>query len=137
MKTYRKYINAACNNGFSITNDSFLSSLLIRHLTFFSQISYIIRNLHMRIAIVSLFIILISSPACFSQLKVSEIQGNEAISPYLDQFIQLDTVIVTATGQGFLFVESQGVELDSQSISSHGLWILYSGPRDYKVNDLI
>ena len=91
----------------------------------------------MRIAILSLLIFLIPSSHCFSQLKVSEIQGNEAISPYLDQFIQLDTVIVTATGQGFLFVESPDVELDTHNISSHGLWILYSGPKDYKVNDLI
>lgn len=70
----------------------------------------------------------ISSVNIIAQVKltISQIQGDQVSSPYLGQFVEVDSVIVTATGANGFFLQSRTGHDDQNEFTSEGLFVYWN-----------
>jgi hypothetical protein len=68
-----------------------------------------------------------------AQLPIHSIQGDGATSPYSNQFVTLDTSIVTAKGNGLFFAQTPPDKVDANIRTSEGLWIQYGQATNLEV----
>ncbi|MCB0636606.1 MAG: hypothetical protein KDC54_08310, partial [Lewinella sp.] len=76
-------------------------------------------------------------PAQTPQLEIWEVQGNDASSPYLGQFVECPGNVVTVVGDEFFFVQTPDERSDHDPATSDGLYLYTGTPPGLQVGDVV
>lgn len=86
------------------------------------------------------FVVLLSFGSVFMMAQnrsIAEVQGDDLSSPYQGQTVQLDSVVVTITGDNGFFVQSRPGKDDGNPMTSEGLRVYLGDESGLAVGDLL